>query len=83
MFVWGRAPSPVQAVRSTAPTRGRDCVPKLGPVVAIVKVTAVVPAPEAIDAGLNPQPVNAGKFVHPKLTAELNVPLPTGLAENV
>ena len=83
MLVWGRPPPAVQAVRSTASTRGRDCVPEFGPVVAIVKVTAVVPAPAAIDAGLNPQLVNAGRLAHPKLTPELKTPPPAGLAENV
>ena len=81
--MWRRSSPPAQAVRSTAPTRGRDCVPEFGPAVAIVKVTAVVPAPAAIDAGLNPQLVNAGRFAHPKLTPELKTPPPTGLAENV
>jgi hypothetical protein len=52
-------------------------------VVVIVSVTAVVPAPAAIDAGLNPQLVNAGRFIHAKLTAELKVPPPTGTAEKV
>jgi hypothetical protein len=83
LLAWGRPPPAVQAVRSTAPTRGRDCVPKFGPVVAIVSVTVVVPAPAAIDAGLNPQLVNAGKLAQPKLTAELNDPAPTGVAEKV
>ena len=83
MFVWGPAPSPVQPVRSTAAALGFNCVPKFGPVVAIVKVTAVVSAPAAIDAGLNPQLVNAGRLVQPKLTPELKTPPPTGLAENV
>jgi len=52
-------------------------------VVEIVSVTAVVPAPAAIDAGLNPQLLNAGRFAHPKLTPELKAPPPTGAAENV
>jgi len=63
--------------------RGRAAVPKFGPVVAIVSVTAVVPAPAAIDVGLNPQLVNGGGFVHAKLTAEPKVPPPSGAAENV
>jgi len=83
VLVWGRASPLVQAVRSTAPTRGRDCIPEFGPAVAIVKVTAVVPAPAPIDAGLNPQLVNAGRLVQPKLTPELKTPPSTGLAENV
>ena len=70
-------------MRSTAATRGRDFVPEFGPVVAIVRVTAVAPAPATIDAGLNPQLVNAGRLVQPKLTPELKTPPPTGLAENV
>src|ERR1700686_4953011 len=81
--VLGRASPLVPSVRSAVPTRGRDCVPEFGPVVAIVKVTAVVPAPAAIDVGLNPQLVNAGRFTHPKLTAEEKTVPPTGLAENV
>lgn len=77
----GRASPTVKAVRSTA--RGCDAVPKFGPVVTIVSVTAVVPAPTAIDVGLNPQLVNGGGFVQAKLTAELKVPPPTGAAEKV
>jgi hypothetical protein len=64
--VWGPPLTAARAVRSTAP------VPEFGPVVAIVSVTAFVPAPVAIDAGLNPQLVNAGSFSHPKLTPEPN-----------
>jgi len=67
----------------TAFARDRDCASEFGPIVEIVSVTAVVPAPAAIDAGLNPQLVNAGRLSHPKLTPELNVPPPTGTAENV
>jgi hypothetical protein len=59
-----------------------------GPVVKIVSVTAVVPAPAAIDGGLNTQlapgspSVNSGNSEQAKLTVEPNVP-PTGAAENV
>jgi hypothetical protein len=49
----------------------------------MVSITVVVPAPAAIDAGLNPQLVNAGKPEHVKFTAVLNIPPPTGAAENV
>jgi hypothetical protein len=55
----------------------------LGPQVEIVSVTAVVPAPVAIVAGLKLQFVSAGWFEHVKLTAELKVASPTGAAENV
>jgi hypothetical protein len=79
-LVEGRASPPVQAVRSTAPL---NCPAAFGPVVEIVTVTAVVPAPAAIVAGLKAQLLNAGKPEHPKLTAELNVPPPIGTAENV
>jgi hypothetical protein len=56
---------------------------ELGVVVRIVSVTAVVPAPIAIDVGLNMQLVNVGKLEHPKLTPEEKTASPTGLAENV
>jgi hypothetical protein len=62
-------------VRSTAR------LAEFGPTVAIVSVTAVVPAPAAIDAGLNWQIRSV--FTHVKLTAELNAAPPTGTAENV
>jgi hypothetical protein len=65
------------------PTRGRACVPKFGPVVVIVSETAVVPVPAAIEAGLNPQFVNAGRFEHANVTVEVNAPPPTGAAANV
>jgi hypothetical protein len=61
--------------------------PEFGPVVEIVSVTRVAPAPAAIDGGLNTQLapgrplVNSGKPEQAKLTAELNVP-PAGAAEN-
>ena len=73
----GRPPGPVQAVCSAAG------LAELAAVVRIVSVTVVVPAPAAIAAGLNPQLVNAGKPVHPKLTAELKAAPPAGTAENV
>jgi hypothetical protein len=63
--------------------------PKFGPVVKIVSVTAVVPAPAVIDGGLNPQLapgsplVNSGNSEQAKLTVEPNVPPPTGAAEKV
>ena len=79
----GRASPPVKAVRSTALVRDADPTPKFGPVVEIVSVTAVVPAPTAIDDGLNSHPVNSGRFSQAKLTAELNLTPPTGAAENV
>jgi hypothetical protein len=63
--------------------RGCDCIPKFGPVVEIVSVTTVACAPVAIELGLNPQAVNAGKLLHAKFTAELKVEPPTGVAENV
>jgi hypothetical protein len=60
---------------------------RFGPVVVIVSVTGtgVAPAPAAIDAGLNTQLVNVNAFgvAHAKLTSELNVAPPTGVAENV
>jgi hypothetical protein len=49
----------------------------------MVSVTPAAPTPAAIDAGLNPQLVNAGRPEHVKFTAVLNVPPPTGAAENV
>jgi len=58
-------------------------LPWYGPVVAIVSVTEVVPAPAAIDVGLKLQLVSAGRFAHAKLTAPLNVAPPIGAAENV
>jgi len=61
----------------------RTTAAAFGPVVETVSVTTVVPAPAATDAGLNPQLLNAGRFAHPKLTAELKAPPPTGAAENV
>jgi len=76
----GRASPPIQAMRNTA--RSCDAVPKFGPVVAIVNVTAVVPAPAAIVAGLKAQLLNAGNPEHAKLTVELNAASPTGTAEN-
>jgi hypothetical protein len=63
--------------------RGRDWVPKFGPVLEIVSVTLVDGAPAAIADGLKAQLVNAGKPVHPKFTAELKVAPPVGAAENV
>ena len=74
---------PLQAVRGKAGIRGWDAAPKLGPLVAMVSVTAVVPVPAAIVAGLNAQLVSAGRFEHAKLTVELNDPPPAGNAENV
>ena len=61
-----------------------DGVFEFGPVVVIVSVTAVMPAPAAIEAGLNPQlvNVNAGGTAHAKLTPDVNVAPPTGAAEN-
>ena len=45
-------------------------------------LTAVVPAPAAIVAGLKAQLLNAGNPEHAKLTVELNAAPPTGTAEN-
>lgn len=74
----------VQATRRTDFTSDPDGVdPVFGPVVVIDSVTGVVTAPAASEAGLNTQFVNAGWLLHAKLTAELNVPLPTGAAENI
>jgi hypothetical protein len=70
-------------VGSTTPTRSLDSFAAFGPVVVIVSVTGVVPAPAAIDAGLKPQFVNACTPEHAKLTAELNAVPPAGTAENV
>ena len=75
--------------RASPPVPSGHCVGKFGPQVQIVRVTSVVPAPVPIVAGLNPQLapapplVNVGKPEHAKLTAELNVPPPTGAAANV
>jgi hypothetical protein len=68
-------------VRRTANRFNRAAA--FGPVVEIVSVTAVVPAPAAIDAGLNPQLSSAGRPAHEKLTPDVNVAPPTGTAENV
>jgi hypothetical protein len=75
--------APASIPRSRALLRGSDCIPKFGPVVEIVSVTAVACAPVAIELGLNPQAVNVGKLLHAKFTAELKVEPPTGVAENV
>jgi hypothetical protein len=75
--------SPASIPRSRTLLRGSDCIPKFGPVVEIVSVTTVACAPVAIELGLNPQAVNAGKLLHAKFTAELKVEPPTGVAENV
>jgi len=69
--------------RTPPPVPGGHWVGRFGPQVQRDRVTAVVPAPAAIDAGLNPQPVNAGRFAHTKFTAELKVVPPAGAAENV
>ena len=57
--------------------------PLYGPVVAMVSVTGVVPAPDAIDTGLKVQLVSAGRFAHAKLTVPLKVAPPAGTAEKV
>ena len=80
-----RASPPFQSVRSTDLTRVPDGA-RFGPVVVIVSVTAVVPDPAAIVAGLNPQlvvPAGVGRFAHARLTVELKAAPPTGTAENV
>ena len=58
-------------------------MPALGPVVAMVRVTGVVPAPAAKDVGLKLQLVSNGRFAHAKFTAAVNEPPPSGAAENV
>ena len=56
-------------------------VPEFGPAVVIVTDTGVAPVPAAICAGLNAQvTVASGRFEQPKVTAVVNVPLPTGVA---
>lgn len=54
-----------------------------GPVVAIVSVTGVVPAPTAIERGLKVQLDSLGRFAQAKLTVEVNVALPRGAAEKL
>jgi len=79
----------VDARRNRCRDAGCDELPRFGPMVEIVSVTAVVPAPAAIDAGVKPQlapggpVINGGRPAHEKLTDELNVAAPTGAAENV
>jgi hypothetical protein len=68
--------------RTVGAAPGVHRVGKFGPQVEILSVTAVVPAPVAIDDGLNKQLVNAGRFAQPKFTAEANELAPTGAAEN-
>ena len=77
--------------RASPPVTGGHSVGllgKFGPQVQIVRVTPVIDAPAAIVVGLNrhwgpTDPlVNAGKPVHARFTAELNVP-PPGAAANV
>lgn len=48
----------------------------------IVRVTAVVPVPVVMVAGLNTHVLNDGKPEQAKLTGELKAPLPIGAAEN-
>jgi hypothetical protein len=90
----GASPSPPLFADPAGPRRDEESrppprrrsdpsLPPFGPVVEIVNVTAVVPAPAAINVGLKLQLVSAGKFAHAKLTAPLNVPPPTGAAEKL
>src|ERR1700722_4970437 len=63
--------------------RRSDPEPLFGPVVEIVAITEVVPAPAAIEVGLKLQLVSAGRFAHAKVTAPLKVAPPAGVAEKV
>ena len=74
---------PVTPLISRIDRRRSDPEPLIGPVVEIVAVTAVVPAPAASDAGLKPQLVSAGKFAQANVTVPVNVPPPTGAAEKL
>jgi hypothetical protein len=57
--------------------------PLFGPVVEIVTVTGVVPAPAAIEDGLKMQLVKAGRFAQAKATAPVKVEPPAGAAEKL
>ena len=57
--------------------------PLIGPVVEMVAVTEVVPAPAVSDAGLKLQLVSAGKLAQANVTAPVNVAPPTGAAEKL
>ena len=61
--------------------RGFDSVPKFGPVVVMVSVTAVALAPAEMDAGLKAQLVSTGNPEQANVTFELNALLPTGAAK--
>lgn len=73
------APTPPLRIRCLSELE----LPLFGPVVEIVSVTAVVPAPAAIEVGLKLQPVNAGKFAQLKFTAPVKVDPPAGAAEKL
>jgi hypothetical protein len=78
--MWKRMPT---SGRPSPLGAGAHNVGKFGPQVEIVSVTVVAPAPAAIVAGLNAQPVNTGWPEHPKLTVELKAAPAAGAAENV
>lgn len=58
-------------------------LPLYGPVVEIVNVTVVVPAPAAIVAGVKAQVDRAGKLPHVKFTVPVKVAAPAGAAEKL
>jgi hypothetical protein len=66
---------------------GLKCWPGMelpyGPVVAMVSVTAVVPAPAAIAGGVKAQVVRSGKLLHVKFTVPVKVAAPAGAAEKL
>jgi hypothetical protein len=74
-----------RSARLRAVFRGMDSVPRFGPVVAMVRVTLVAPAPGEIEGGLKAQLVSAGRLAleQAKFTTPLKVEAPTGAAKKL